>query len=361
VIHKSLRNFRTRLRNNQDRHTAERSISISRESLQGFFCVCVLGAVAYLQVSPLGGSRDETWRGQGIRKRPVLEFAKTTSIVTMQRRCRAMYHTEPPKDKTIREWYMKFQQSGCLCAAKRTGRPRPSAETVESVRETLVRSLQKSTYRASQELQMPQSSVWRILRKRLRVKGYRLQLLQALNPHDHNLRLHFCVDFQLRLEEEGYAEKLVFSDEATFHVCSKVNCHNVRIWGTKNPRETMDHVRDSPKVNVFCAVSSCKVYGPFFFTEPTVTSINYLDKLQLWLMSQLQEDSEDFIFQQDGAPRHFHFDVRAHLNANLPGRWSALLTMTLLLPWPPRSPDLTPCDFSMGLHQGSCVRAPYAT
>ena len=184
--------------------------------------MCVLGAVAYLQVSPLGGSRDETWRGQGIRKRPVLEFAKTTSIVTMQRRCRAMYHTEPPKDKTIREWYMKFQQSGCLCAAKRTGRPRPSAETVESVRETLVRSLQKSTYRASQELQMPQSSVWRILRKRLRVKGYRLQLLQALNPHDHNLRLHFCVDFQLRLEEEGYAEKLVSSDEATFHVCAEV-------------------------------------------------------------------------------------------------------------------------------------------
>ena len=25
----------------------------------------------YLQVSPLGGSRDETWRGQGIRKHSV--------------------------------------------------------------------------------------------------------------------------------------------------------------------------------------------------------------------------------------------------------------------------------------------------
>ena len=48
-----------------------------------------------------------------------------------------MYHTEPPTDKTIREWYMKFRQSWCLCAAKRTGRPGPSAETVERVRETL--------------------------------------------------------------------------------------------------------------------------------------------------------------------------------------------------------------------------------
>ena len=32
-----------------------------------------------------------------------------------------MYHTEQPTDKTIREWHTKFQQSGCLCAAKRSG------------------------------------------------------------------------------------------------------------------------------------------------------------------------------------------------------------------------------------------------
>ena len=91
-----------------------------------------------------------------------------------------MYHTEPPTDKTIREWYMKFQQSGCLCAAKRTGHPGPSAETVECVREAFVRSPQKSTTRASRELQMSQSSVWRILRKRLRDKGsWRQSLLST--------------------------------------------------------------------------------------------------------------------------------------------------------------------------------------
>ena len=41
--------------------TAERTISIGRESLKVFF---VLGALAYLQVPPLGGSRDEKWRAQ---------------------------------------------------------------------------------------------------------------------------------------------------------------------------------------------------------------------------------------------------------------------------------------------------------
>ena len=100
-----------------------------------------------------------------------------------------------------------------------TGWPGPSAETVELVQETFVRSHQKSTHCTSQEFQIPQSSVWRILRKRLRMKGYWLQLLQALNPQDHNLRLGFCLDFQQQLLEEGFAEKLVFSEEATFHVC----------------------------------------------------------------------------------------------------------------------------------------------
>ena len=41
--------------------TAERSISIGRESLKVFF---LLGALAYFQVPPLGGSREEKWRSQ---------------------------------------------------------------------------------------------------------------------------------------------------------------------------------------------------------------------------------------------------------------------------------------------------------
>jgi hypothetical protein len=131
-------------------------------------------------------------------------------------------------------------------------------------------------------------------------------------------------------------------------VCGKVNRQDVCIWGTKNLHATVDHIPDSRKVNVSFAVSSCKVYGSFFFAEPTVTGTNYLDMVQLWLMAQLQEDSEDFTLQQAGAPPHFHYDIRAHLNANLPGCQIGCTSDndSPLLPWPPQSPDLTPCDFS---------------
>jgi hypothetical protein len=57
----------------------------------------------------------------------------------------------------------------------------------------------------------------------------------------------------------------------------------------------------SPKV--FCAVSRRRVCGPFFFGQV------YLKMLKSWLMSQVAEE-EEFIFQQDGAPPHWHMGVR---------------------------------------------------
>jgi hypothetical protein len=76
-----------------------------------------------------------------------------------------------------------------------------------------------------------------------------------------------------------FANRLTFSDEATFHWSGKVNRHNVRIWGTETPHVAIEHERDSPKVNVFCAISRTRVFGPFLFAEKKVTGITYLDML----------------------------------------------------------------------------------
>jgi hypothetical protein len=80
--------------------------------------------------------------------------------------------------------------------------------------------------------------------------------------------------------------------------------YNCRIWGSENPRVSMEHVRDSPKVNVFCALSRESVYGLFFFMEMAITGIVYLDMLQQYLIPQLDEDDQEssIHFQQDGAP-----------------------------------------------------------
>jgi hypothetical protein len=103
----------------------------------------------------------------------------------------------------------------------------------------------------------------------------------------------------------------MFSDESTFHVSVKVNTHNCRIWGSENPRVSLEHVRDSPKVNAFCVLSKERVYGLFIFMETTITSIVYLDMLQQFLIPQLDEDDQGgrIRFQQDGAPPHYLGEV----------------------------------------------------
>jgi hypothetical protein len=134
--------------------------------------------------------------------------------------------------------------------------------------------------------------VWRFLRKRLVFKTYRIEMVQQLSEEDHRRRLDFCLQLQdLMSSDDHFLQKVQFSNEATFHVSCAVNRRNVRIWVSENP-----HQRDFPKVNVFSALSSQKVYSLFFFAERTVTGLTYLGMLQMWLVPQLQ-NIPTFIFQ----------------------------------------------------------------
>ena len=98
----------------------------------------------------------------------VLDFHVCQSVITVQRNFRRKFGEDAPSGPSIRKWYSDFKARGCICKRKSTGRPPVSAATVERVRESFVRSPQKSTTTASRELNIPQPTVWRILRKRLR-------------------------------------------------------------------------------------------------------------------------------------------------------------------------------------------------
>ncbi|KAG8229973.1 hypothetical protein J437_LFUL008547 [Ladona fulva] len=95
-------------------------------------------------------------------------------------------------------------------------------------------------------------------------------MLQKLKPFNKVKRLDFCSKVLEQMAVNNtFLDRLVFSDEATFHLLGQVNRHNIRIRGNENPHESVEHERDSPKVNVFAALSREKLYGPFFFIEST--------------------------------------------------------------------------------------------
>lgn len=54
------------------------------------------------------------------------------------------------------------------------------------------------------------------------------------------------------------------------------------------------------------------------FPEKIITGIAILDTLEDWLFPQIEEVSQDSMFQQDGAPPHWHYEVHKLLHDKLP-------------------------------------------
>jgi hypothetical protein len=137
-----------------------------------------------------------------------------------------------------------------------------------------------------------------------------------------------------------FLDKIVFSDEATFRIPGVVNRHNLIIWGSQNPPQVVEHVRDSSKINVFCTVSITRVYGSFFFSKlplrVTCTSI-------WWSIPVPQLDVNSMIWQKDGAHSHYNRDFTLYLNHTFPGRW---IGRGRYIPWPHKSPAQTLMGFS---------------
>jgi hypothetical protein len=111
----------------------------------------------------------------------------------------------------------------------------------------------------------------------------------------------FCEEVLGMMErDEDLLKRIIFSEIGTFYLSSKVNRHNIWTWRSENPITARKMKCDSPKVNVFCAISRRHELCQFLFAQKSVMGQVYLKILQNWLMPQLAE--EEFIFQQDSAP-----------------------------------------------------------
>jgi hypothetical protein len=123
------------------------------------------------------------------------------------------------------------------------------------VRQSFLRSPKKFVRCACRELEISSMTVWRVLRNALQIKSYCLQLLQLPKPTDRIDRTNVCIKMQVSMMEDGFLDRVVFSDESGFHISGKVHRHNVRIWGTENPHKMVQYEWAFPKI-IFCAMST---------------------------------------------------------------------------------------------------------
>ena len=111
-------------------------------------------------------------------------FVETKSDVQTQQNYRSKYGRDPPSRPSIRLWDKKFMETGTVFDARWSGRPRASEENIERVRQAFQRSPMKSIRTAARQLELPRSTVHKILHKNLRLYAYKVQMLQALQPND---------------------------------------------------------------------------------------------------------------------------------------------------------------------------------
>lgn len=143
-----------------------------------------------------------------------------------------------PTERTIREVINKFRTRFTCLDINEPERARPvrTEENIQAVAASVREDHDLSIRRRAQHLNMSCSTLWKILRKDLGLRAYKIQLVQELKPGDMPQRRIFGEWAMAKLaEDRHFYRKIVFSDEAHFWLNGYVNKQNCRIWSDEQP------------------------------------------------------------------------------------------------------------------------------
>lgn len=159
----------------------------------------------------------------------------------------------------------------------------------------------------------------------------------------------------------------MIGDEAAFCMNGEVNSHNVRQYAPRGAPPDFNYERRDERSKITVWMGICgngALLGPFVFAR-NVDGNSYLEVLNNNIIPQLIElfdnQFQDGHFQrlwwaQDGAPAHQLIAVRNRLLEVFQNR---VIALHLPVEWPPRSPDLTPCDYFLwGYLKDKVYRTP---
>ena len=107
----------------------------------------------------------------------MLEHSQKTVRGSLLSDLKEVHLEKVPDENQIWRWHKKFKEEGCLRKIKESGRKSMSEETVDKLRQKILNSPKKSIKRTSFETQIPATTIWRVIRKRLQMIPYKLQLI----------------------------------------------------------------------------------------------------------------------------------------------------------------------------------------
>uniref|UniRef100_A0A0N5BGY5 Transposable element Tc3 transposase n=1 Tax=Strongyloides papillosus TaxID=174720 RepID=A0A0N5BGY5_STREA len=247
--------------------------------------------------------------------------------------------------KSIGAWKSNLKSIGCFVGNPVSGRPIEAINlyNIRKVLELINEDSEISTRKIERLTGISRSTIRRILDE-FNFKTYKPTIVQKLYIGDNIKRKDFCKWILKKTDESPYFYRnIYFSDEAVFHVSGAINQHNAHVWATANPFKSQQRSNNPQRLIVWALIGYSGIVK-FEILERTVNSDVYREILQKHVIPFFNKrGNSNLIFQQDGAPGHYSVVNRELLDLELPNRWIG--RGAKLFQMPPRSPDLTVCDF----------------
>lgn len=170
---------------------------------------------------------------------------------------------KPISSRYVRWLLQKFQKTGIVSDAKRTGKPAVCTDDISafSVIQETEENPGSSTRRIAQCCGISRSSVSRIL-KREKFKRFVEHQLHQLHVEDLERRYDFCRLFLDRID----VSSVLFTDEAVFTMFGRVS--KAYFWARSNPhRYRAARSQKKPKLMVWAGIVGRQLIGPYFFSR----------------------------------------------------------------------------------------------
>lgn len=189
------------------------------------------------------------------------------SCAKTRRKFRNKFPNRPvPTANTIKNLSTKFNETGSVNNKKIVRRRHVlTEEKLDQIGERLEHTPQKSLNRLAQETGISKSSA-RTAAKLLKLKPYKIPVVQELRQTDPDRRVRFC-NWVLEKVDSGEIDPklLFFSDEALFHLNGHVCSQNNRYYSNEKPDIVIQTPLHGEKIGVWCAINGHRIVGPFFF------------------------------------------------------------------------------------------------
>ena len=287
----------------------------------------------------------------------VSKYFETKSYAEVRRLFRIEFpDRDPPDGKNIWRNVQKYLQHGTSWNRnlKNSGRKKSARtdENIDAVHDELINNPEGVSCRVN-NLGLSSASFNRIVRIDLKWHPYKIQPRHELLADDYRRRRLFCEWFLRKVRYPRFLANLVIGDEAGFWMNGRVSSQNVRKYAPKgnNPEFTYEVSSSKEKAMVWMGLcGNGSVLGPFYF-DGTVTGASYLQLLNEKVFPQLIAEFGDQFnngsfsrlwWAQDGAPGHTAVNISEWMTEFFQHK---IIALHHPQEWPPRSPDLTPCDF----------------